>query len=76
MTQRYFFPIRGENLTFEDKSGQSFPTARDATVHAAAVAGELAEEGYGRGYEDCTVCVLDETGAEVARVAIQPMSRH
>jgi Domain of unknown function (DUF6894) len=73
---RYFFAIRGLNLTFEDNSGENFPTARDATVHAAAVAGELAEERYGRTYEDCAICVLDESGAEVARVAIRPMTRH
>jgi hypothetical protein len=74
--QRYYFQIRSLNLTFDDNSGQSFPTVRDATIHAAALAGELAEEKYGRAYEDCTVCVLDVTGAEVARVAIQPMTRH
>ena len=72
--QRYYFPIRGVNLTLEDDSGQSFATVRDATIHAAALAGELAEEGYGGAYEDCTVCVLDGTGAEVARVAIQTMT--
>lgn len=43
---------------------------------ATAVAGALAEKGYGRVYEDWTVCVVDETGEEVARVAIQPMTRH
>jgi hypothetical protein len=37
--KRYFFPIKGENLTFDDESGQSFPTVRDATVHPAEVAG-------------------------------------
>jgi hypothetical protein len=65
---RYFFPVRCENLSIDDERGQEFSTLDAATAHAAVVAGELARDG--RVYEDCTVCVVDETGAEVARVAI------
>jgi hypothetical protein len=65
---RFFFPIRCANLTIDDEQGESFATLHDATVHAAVMAGELAQEESV--YEDCAICILDETGAEVACVEI------
>jgi hypothetical protein len=65
---KYFFPIRGENLSIDDEQGQRFSTLNDARLHAAVIAGERARDG--NAYQDCVVCVLDETGREVARVPI------
>jgi hypothetical protein len=64
----YFFPIRCENLSIDDAQWQRFSTLAEAKAHAAVIAGELAQEG--KTYQYCTVCVVTETGQEVARVPI------
>jgi hypothetical protein len=55
-------------LSIDDERGQEFSKLDDTKAHAAVIAGELARDG--RVYQGCAVCVLDETGKEVARVAI------
>jgi hypothetical protein len=64
----YFFPIRCKNLSIDDAQGQRFSTLDEAKAHAAVIAGELAQDG--KAYQDCAVCVLNETGQEVARLPI------
>jgi hypothetical protein len=65
---RYFFPIKGDSLSIDDAHGQTFSTLAEARAHAIIIAIELAQDGgLDKG---CFVCVIDESGKEMARMAI------
>ena len=65
---KYFFPIKGDSLSIDDAHGQPFPTLAEARAHAILIAVELAQDGGV--YKGCVVCVIDESGKEMARMAI------
>jgi hypothetical protein len=65
---KYFFPIKGDSLSIDDGHGQAFPTPAEATAHATIIAVQLAQDGGV--YKGCVVCVIDESGKEMARIAI------
>jgi hypothetical protein len=68
LLMHYRFNVIGDNRVFLDDAGESFPSAAAATSEAAKIARDLASEGDAyRGYE---ITVVDDTGAEVARVAV------
>jgi hypothetical protein len=65
---KYFFPIKGDSLSIDDAHGQAFSTLADARAHAIIIAVQLAQDGGV--YQGCVVCVIDESGKEMARMAI------
>jgi hypothetical protein len=65
---KYFFPIKGDSLWINDTHGQTFPTLAEARAHAIIIAVGLAQDGGV--YKGCFVCVIDESGKEMARMAI------
>jgi hypothetical protein len=65
---KYLFPIKGDSLSIDDAYGQAFPTLAEARAHAIMIAVEFAQ--YGGAYRGCFVCVIDESGKEMARMAI------
>jgi hypothetical protein len=69
--RRYFFHLAG-TFTSEDEEGQEFPGPEAAAAEARKVVLELAQnrsEAKARGWN---VRVVDDTGSEVAVLAVAP----
>ncbi len=67
MNKRYFFHIVGGGSTFEDEDGAVFSGPEAATLQAAVIAVELAQN---TDFQGSMVYVVDDDGREVARVPI------
>ena len=67
---RFFFHVRDGSSALDDSEGELLPGPAAAATRAEQIARELAADGDSyRGY---LVIVLDESGNEVARCAIEP----
>ena len=65
---RYLFHVLGDDHIYCDEAGSRFDSPHEAEAHALVVARELALDGDAcRGF---AVCVIDESGDEVARVLV------
>jgi len=66
---QYYFHVTDGHCTYNDDNGSYHLTSTDAYTAALRIAGELASDA--RTYTGFVVCVVNQDGNEVARVAIQ-----
>jgi hypothetical protein len=64
---RYFFHVTDGTNILKDEEGQNFSALDDAKAKATVIASELAHD---EAYRWWVLCVTDEQGNEVTRVAI------
>ena len=64
---QYFFHVTDGTSMLKDEEGQNFSSLDDAKAKAMGIASELAHDET---YRWWVLCVTDEQGNEVARVAI------
>jgi hypothetical protein len=66
---QYYFHVTDGHCTYNDDNGSLHLSSTDAYTQALRIAGELASDDA-RAYTGFIVCVVDQDGNEVARVAI------
>ena len=64
---RYFFHVRSNAEAFDDDVGETFSDANQASIQAAVIAGEIAQDDHWTAF---SVVVVDELGTEITRVPI------
>jgi hypothetical protein len=64
---KYFFPLVGPEKIYPDNRGLNFDNLADAQAYAATVASDLRLDVK---YQDHAVCIIDEGGRDLARVAV------
>ena len=66
---RYFFHVESAGEFYKDEVGRDFPNNESARANAVVIATQLSGDGkHDHGFE---VCVMDESGREVARLQVK-----